>query len=242
MATFVLIHGAWHGGWCWERVVPLLEGRGHRALAPDLPGMGEDATPLHAVTMGRWVESVRALIERQHEPVVLVGHSRGGVVISQVAEAVPARVEQLVYLAAFMLPSGQTLGGALAEFRAVPADTEPLEFSADRSTSTIKAASRRPVFYNATDDAWAERAAGLLKPEPMMSFRTPVTTTDEHFGRVPRSYVECTRDRAIDIELQRSFHRRMPCRRVITLDTDHSPFYSAPESLASALDALATTR
>jgi len=83
MTTFGLIHGAWHGAWCWERVVPSLERRGARVVAPDLPGMGQDKTPLSGITLAVWARSVADLVEQQSEPAVLVGHSRGGIVISQ---------------------------------------------------------------------------------------------------------------------------------------------------------------
>jgi pimeloyl-ACP methyl ester carboxylesterase len=96
MAVFVLVHGAWHGAWCWERVLPLLEQRGHRVLAPDLPGMGRDPTPLAAITLDGWARFVVDLVGRQAEPVILVGHSRGGAVTSQAADRVPDRVAILV--------------------------------------------------------------------------------------------------------------------------------------------------
>lgn len=78
MSTFVLIHGAAHGGWCWYKVVPLLEKQGHTVLAPDLPSHGRDKTPLAAVTLQLYVDSVCKLLDEQQEPVILVGHSMGG--------------------------------------------------------------------------------------------------------------------------------------------------------------------
>jgi pimeloyl-ACP methyl ester carboxylesterase len=86
MARFVLVAGAWHGAWCWELVIPLLEARNHRAEAAELPGMGGDKTPLAGLDMMAWARAVAHVIELDLEPVILVGHSRGGVVISQVAE------------------------------------------------------------------------------------------------------------------------------------------------------------
>ncbi len=85
MARFILIAGSWHGAWSWEYVVPLLEAQGHRAEAFELPGMGADRTPLAGLDMMAWARSVAAAIEADPEPVLLVGHSRGGAVISQTA-------------------------------------------------------------------------------------------------------------------------------------------------------------
>jgi pimeloyl-ACP methyl ester carboxylesterase len=95
VATFVLIHG----GWSWDSIVPLLEKRGHTVLAPDLPGMGDDKTPLQEVSLESWASFVAELIRRQSEPVILVGRSRGGIVISRTAEYIPERIRALVYVA-----------------------------------------------------------------------------------------------------------------------------------------------
>ena len=205
----------------------------------DLPGLGEDRTPVETVTMETWVEFVTGLVTAEPDPVVLLGHSRGGVIISQVAERVPECIDRLIYLTAFLLPDGETMNGSLASFpREVPT-TDILELSADGKTSTVAIQLLREMFYNTTPDAWYERAKSLLRPEPTMSFATPVVTTPDRFGSLRRFFVECTLDRAIPIELQRRFWEVMPCERVFTLDTDHSPFYSNPEVLTVTLQEIA---
>ena len=78
MSTYVLIHGSWHGGWCWDKTVALLKEAGHQALAPDLPGHGQDKTPVAEITLARFVARVGEILEAQPEPVILVGHSMGG--------------------------------------------------------------------------------------------------------------------------------------------------------------------
>src|SRR3990172_12780518 len=83
MSTYIFVHGAWHGGWCWYKVVPLLERAGHRVLAPDLPSLGKDKTPVSEVSLALWAEHLCRLLEAEREPAVLVGHSRGGIVISE---------------------------------------------------------------------------------------------------------------------------------------------------------------
>jgi pimeloyl-ACP methyl ester carboxylesterase len=109
MGTFVLIHGAFHGGWCWYKVVPLLEKQGHTVLALDLPGHGRDKTPVAAVTLQLYVDSVCKLLDAQREPVILVGHSMGGGIITQVAEERPERIKCLVYLAGALPRNGQSM-------------------------------------------------------------------------------------------------------------------------------------
>ena len=107
MSTYVLIHGTWHGAWCWDKVIPLLEQAGHAAIAPDLPGHGKDKTPIPEVTLHAYVNRVCETINAQTEPVILVGHSMAGVIIIQAAEECPERIKMLVYVCAFLPGNGQ---------------------------------------------------------------------------------------------------------------------------------------
>jgi pimeloyl-ACP methyl ester carboxylesterase len=236
MATFVLISGAWHAGWCWDRVVPLLEASGHRVIAPDLLGMGKDLTPLSNVTLAGWADQIADIILAEPEPPILVGHSRGGIVISEVAERVPTKIRTLVYLSAFLLADGETL----AETLGLTADTPSaiLERNAD-GTTTISPDHVGPIFFNTTSEAWVADAKQKLGPELMAVFFTPLKLTPENFGCVPRAYIECLQDRAVPLALQRAMQAKLPCQPILTLDTDHSPFYSAPDQLADRLRVIA---
>ncbi len=91
MSTFVLVHGAWHGGWCWQLSAPMLEQVGHRVLTLDLPGLGDDTTPVQNITLAAYSEAVARVVNAQPEPVILVGHSMGGVAITQAAELLPRK-------------------------------------------------------------------------------------------------------------------------------------------------------
>jgi pimeloyl-ACP methyl ester carboxylesterase len=234
MATFVLIHGAWHGGWCWERVAPLLVAEGHRVLAPDLPGMGADRRKHGSDPLGDWTDFVAELATSADEPVILVGHSLGGVVISQVAERVPEAVDRLVYLTAFLLRSGQSLADVANRYPDVgPARAlRPAGVEGDVIVDPDQAIG---IFYNEMSADDARAAVDRLVAQPVAAFTTPVTLTAERFGRVPRAYVEATDDRAISLEMQRDMQAVLPCEPVITLKCDHSPFYSAVPQLAEAL-------
>ncbi len=234
MTTFVLIHGAWHGGWCWERVADLLELRGHRVLAPDLPGMGANKMPLAKVTLASWSDFVAGLVLATGERVVLAGHSRGGIVISEVAERVPQFISGLVYVAAFLTPSGKTLSDMLALGEAREVAKNAIDMREDGISSTIAPSRVGSIFYNTSPTALQSRAAQLLTPEPMMSFVTALSLSEGRFGSVKRAYIECLQDNAIPIEIQRAMQSALPCDPVITLDCDHSPFYSQPEKLAES--------
>ena len=109
-STFVLIHGGCHGAWCWYKVVPALEKKGHSVIAPDLPSHGRDKTPVYAVTFQAYVDTVCDILDAGRNPVVLVGHSMGGGIIKEAAEYRPDKIKTLVYLTALLRPMGSLWG------------------------------------------------------------------------------------------------------------------------------------
>jgi pimeloyl-ACP methyl ester carboxylesterase len=236
MSTFVLVHGAFHGGWCWHKIVARLEARGHTVFAPDMPGHGTDRTPIADVTMAGIVAKIAAVIDGAKEPVVLVGHSYGGAVIGQTAEARPDKIRKLVYLTAFMVPDGEiTMTVAQSDTGNHMAGNVAL--AEDGKTITALPAGARNLFYGLCSDDDFALARLLLGPEATAGFQVPLHSTPERFGRIPRVYIECLQDRAISIGAQRKFHAATPCE-VFTLDTDHSPFFSTPDELAAILTQL----
>jgi pimeloyl-ACP methyl ester carboxylesterase len=237
MSTFLLIHGAWHGAWCWHKLVPRLEKFGHTVIAPDLPSLGRDRTPVKRVSLTTWRESVCRIVDSAPEPVFLVGHSRGGIVISEVAEHRPERVRTLVYLSAFLLRDGE----CLFDLASHPESLVPpnMVMSDDKSSSMVRDDALREVFYGECSDDDVALARLCLQPEPTVPLATPVRITAANYGTVPRVYVECARDRAMPLVMQRQMQAASPCRQVLSIDTDHSPFFSRPDELARALNSLA---
>src|SRR5258708_36080347 len=108
MSTYMLIHGAMHGAWCWERVIPLLQSSGRAVIAPDLPGHGADRTPRAAVTLAHYVACVGKLLEAAAEPVVLVGHSMGGMVVGTALDAWPAKGRNLALISPGVRMDGES--------------------------------------------------------------------------------------------------------------------------------------
>lgn len=239
MSSYILVHGAWHGAWCWERLIPLLEREGHRVDAPDLPGHGSDQTPLSAVTLDSCMKRVGQALLAAPEPSFLVGHSMAGAVISQAAERFPERIRCLVYVTAFLLSDGQSrrhlpdVGTSIVQ--------QNLIFSEDHESVEVDANVRRQAFYGECSNADAGPAAGRLGPTPSCLFTTAVTLSDERYGQVPRVYIECLKDQAIPPRLQRAMQAAVPCGRTFSINTDHSPFLSAPEELARLLLAVNAT-
>jgi pimeloyl-ACP methyl ester carboxylesterase len=235
--SFVLIAGAWHGAWCWSKVLPLLESQGHRAIAHELPGTGADTTDPAGVTLESWARSVAEVLTSHTEPVTLVGHSRGGIVISRAAELVPERLRRLVYLSAYLLPSGRSLAESARADREsmVPPNMIPADSGV---TCTLRPEAIREALFGQCTDADFEYALAHLSPEPLKPLVTPLKVTAERFGKVPRVYIECLKDRTVTLAAQRRMQAELPCDAVLALDSDHSPFLSHPEDLALLLGGL----
>jgi pimeloyl-ACP methyl ester carboxylesterase len=237
VATFLLVHGASNGGWCWEKVRPLLEADGHRVCAPDLPGMGKDDTPPANVTLADNVEKLSRLLDKMDEPVVLVGTSLGGITISALAEARRRKIKALVYLCAILPQSGKT-GRDMSGLDPTAMWRLSREVSPDGLTYTFARDRVPSLFYADVSPEDRYRAMERLRPQPLAISTTPVTLTEERFGSVPRWYIECTFDNALKIDLQRKMVKLTPCK-VITMECGHSPFYSNPEELVEHLEAIA---
>lgn len=235
---FVLVHGAWHGAWCWAKTMTLLEADGHRVTTLDLPSHGVDAAPPATVTLEAYAGRVIEVIDAIDQPVILVGHSMGGIVISTVAEARPERVEKLVYLSAFLLPNGSSLldvaaqdAGSLATPNLI---VKPAEGVVDVNRDAL-----REIFYGNCEREDLNLARVLVKPNPLAPFATPLVLSTANYGSVRRFYVSCIKDQAISPAAQQSMYTTMPCEGVYTLHTDHSPFLSQPKQLASVLATIA---
>jgi pimeloyl-ACP methyl ester carboxylesterase len=215
-------------------VVDALSEAGHRAAAPDLPGHGDDPTPVESVTLDDYAARIRAVCEERAAPVVLVGHSMGGAVITRVAELVPDRVAALVYLAAFLPAPGQSILDLASRDREsrISVSLEPV---GDGSTTVIPEDRAVAVFYADCDPSAAAEAARQLGPTPTQPLAAPIAYTEERFGRVRRIFIHCDRDAAISPEIQRQIHETTPFERVVRLDASHSPFLSMPRTLAETL-------
>lgn len=240
MTRFVFVHGAWHGGWCWEEILPMLRAQGHEVIAPDLPGMGPRRDGGPAPTLESWASFIATLAREGGGRSILVGHSRGGLVISRAAELAPEAIALNVYVAAVLAGPGETLSEAVSHGRTEPiAIRQGIEFDAKRRTSRLTSFdTAREMLYQDCPESTARTAFDRLTDEPVDVMATPVELTPERYGVVPRIYVECLKDVALPIAVQRAMCARQSCD-VASLDADHSPFYSAPEQLARILLAIA---
>ena len=217
MSTYILFHARWHGSWCWERVAGRLRARGHTVLTPERPSFDEA------------VELVRA----QPEPPVLVGHSSGGMTISAVAELLPDEVGVLAYLSAFLMPTGMTTSDFLQ-----PETGSILRSNlvVDEASQTVTVRHADEVLFNDCTPQDAAWAVGMLRPEPVQTPAPPdVPLTAANFGRVPRVYLECVNDNAMTVAQQRRMQDLLPCNKVYSLPSSHSPYLSMPAKVVEYL-------
>ncbi|MFJ4918944.1 alpha/beta fold hydrolase [Streptomyces sp. NPDC088725] len=270
----VLLHGYWHGTWCWAPVVAELAARGRSAVAVDMAGHGLHArrpeaararpfsangfaaehSPVSHVSLDEAGELLVSQIKKTGggRPCVLVAHSMSGTVANRAAEMAPDVISHLVYVCAFMPPTGipasKYLGspgneGELlpALLRADPADVGALRLDPGSADPEYQALLRH-VFYNDVDPVTADAAIALLScdaPARIASGSTTLTTRG--WGSVPRTYVHTTRDNIIRPVLQRRFvaqaDEAFPDNptRVVELDSSHSPFLSMPGVLAGVI-------
>ncbi|KXS22061.1 alpha/beta-hydrolase [Gonapodya prolifera JEL478] len=250
--TFILVHGAWHGGWCWSRLFPFLSRHG-RVIAPDLPGAGASTVDPRTVTLADQTKSILDIIDSipGSERIVLVGHSAGGAVITSAAHQRPHRLERLVYVSAFALESGQSLTKASSKDKESLLSKE-MVLSKDKKTISLRGVETAiPVLYNDLDERDAHYCFWRLTPQPSAVFREPVTTSPSTWGSVPKTYIVLTLDRAIGPTAQRDMARRVCGTTPMTysqaatvassgalgnveleLRTGHSPMVNRPADLS----------
>ena len=185
---FVLLHGAWHGAWCWERVALNLRALGHSVTTPTQRGVGERADELTlTITLDDFIEDVvDHLIETDQNDVVLVGHSFGGNGISGAADRVPERISKLVYLDALVLENGQTSFGRLPDD--VVAERKKL---AAESSGGVSLPPPTPASFGVTDPADAAWLNERLTPHPFGTYTSPLNLAGPVANGIEAIYVAC---------------------------------------------------
>jgi pimeloyl-ACP methyl ester carboxylesterase len=234
--TFVLVHGAYHGAWCWYRLRPELESRGHEVVTFDLPAHGIDTTPYSEASLDGYVDRVCEALDEADGPPVLVGHSMAGMLITAAAERVPSMVDTLVYLTAYLPGDGESMLDQRSEASLV---TQHFEVDEERGVGWVPDEWLDEAFYADCGPEDRTLARSLVRPEPIDPISTPVTATDERFGSVRRVYVGCTEDRAITREQQEAMLEERGVDLERTLEASHSPFLSVPGATADALETAA---
>lgn len=232
--TFVLVHAAWHGAWSFDKTKTILEESGAKVITFDLPGHGRDKTEIKDVSLEAYVQKVKAEILKLDEPVILVGHSLAGFVISQVAEEMPDKIEKLVFIAAMIPYEGKTV------FDIVNADKESqllqnLIFAEDKSWATVNEETLKNVVYNKASSEQIAEAAPNLVHQATQPFFAAVETNANAFGKIDKTYIVCEHDKILSPAAQRNLVEKIGISKSLTLSTGHIPNVENPEALAQAI-------
>ena len=235
MSTFVLVHGSWHDGSAWEPVRTHLEEKGHRAFSPTIAGHGKgvDKNVNHAQCTQSIIDFI---LEKDLYDVVLLGHSFGGTILSQVAPALPERMRRLIFWNAFVCEDGNSLLDEIpGHYQALFA--ELVAHSSDH-TVTLPFPVWREAFINDADLELAQAAYARLSPEPYQPFCDKLDMKPFHAVDIPRSFLNCTEDIALPPG-EWGWHPRMSNRlglyRLVQMPGSHEVIFTNPTGLAEKI-------
>ena len=228
LTDFVLVHGAWHGAWCWRRVLPALWKQGHRVFTVSLTGVGERAHLLSpAITLDTHIEDVvSVLVAEELENCVLVGHSYAGTVITGAAARQPQRIGKLVYLDAVVPRPGEAWSTGHPE----TIQKERRQLIAERGMLPPP----DPAIFGLTgaDRDWVARR---LTPQPGGVYDAPVVFDEVAWRAMPRTFIDCHDPALPSMAGMRDRVRAQPGWNVVEMATGHDAMISAPEQLVAVL-------
>ena len=229
---FVLLHGAWHGGWCWDGVIDEIVKAGHTAEAPTMPGHnpGDDRSKIR---FEDYVDKICSVLKKQTTPVVLVGHSSAGYLIQAAAPKVPGKLMQLIFLNAFILPDGK------CQFDLVPPEaaegmTAAAQASPDNCVPVIEDFVRGMLMVGESieqQDALIKR----LVPQPFALFTTPIGTNDFDELRMPKSVVFCKNDASLPPGAYLGMAQGLGKYDLVEVEGGHEALFTNPGVVAKGL-------
>lgn len=234
--TYVLIHGAMHGEWCYEILKQELEKYGHKVITFDLPGCGNDITEIKNVSLESYVKkTINKIIEntKKKEKVILVGHSMGGITISQVSEILVEKIQCIVYLCAFYVENNKSLID-YPQSKYIDKSKKDENFLFIKNNDLIEYA-----LYNCCSDEVKKYAKNNIKPQIINPTLEKVLISNKKHGILDKYYIKTLNDRMILPEDQdKMIINHFKKDNILELDTDHSPFLSEPKKLAIVLNSI----
>jgi pimeloyl-ACP methyl ester carboxylesterase len=242
--TLILIAGAGHGAWCWEKVTPLLKDKGYKVIALDVSGSGNDTAKLENNTLDDDVAIVMNAANAVNGKVILLGHSSGGIIISQAAELLGTnKVDKLIYLDAFLPQNGESVFSLAEKLvkRNQPSrvsntsTSERFIFSIDNKSFRWNPGLVEQLLYHDCSQQDISFAKAHLSWQSVATLSTPVHLTDSVYGAIKKYYILCTQARDLD---KSSLTSDVHCEKVYQLPSSHSAFFSMPEKLVAILESL----
>jgi pimeloyl-ACP methyl ester carboxylesterase len=231
-STYVLVHGAWHGGWCWKRVAERLRAAGHQVFCPTLTGLGEKAHLLsREVNLTTHIQDVVGLLEAEElNGVVLCGHSYGGIVITGVAARAKPRLRQLVYLDSALVEDGAAWSSV-----APPARAEERRRLAKESSGGLSLPNPKPEVFGVLDPADQAWVARRLTPHPFATYDQVMHWGGPIGNGLPKLYIDCTDPPSASLAEMKKRYRGKAEWPIEELKTGHDSMISAPEETAKIL-------
>lgn len=235
----LLVHGAWHGGWCWDMVTPLLEREGARVLAPSLAGLAERAGEMSAaIGLETHIADIAGLIEREDfYDLTLVGHSYGGMIITAIADRMPERLRHVVWLDAALPSDGQSMVSYNPSFGPQQVAAATVQLEAMAADGIALPPFPPTVFGIPQDHPRHDWVARRLTPHPLKTWLDPVNLRANGAGAFGRTYVHCT----APVLAQSGFPgiaKRVsqdPAWNYRELATGHDAMVTAPQEVASLI-------
>lgn len=232
---YVIVHGAWQGAWAWDSVAAGLKAKGASVTVVELPAHGDDQTAISAATFDSYTAKVESAVDAAGGPVVLVGHSMGGMVISEVAEQRADKIDKLVYVAALLPKDGDSLL-ALAQTDADSHLQGPaLVIDMTAGTADVPMDYLDDVFCADCSTTALQSLHAHYRVEPLAPLAATVHLTAGGFGKVAKYYVYTKQDHAVSYTLQQKMTTGVTIAATASLDTGHSPFLSNPDLVVSTL-------
>jgi thioesterase domain-containing protein len=228
--TFVLVHGAWHGGWCWRRVVPLLRGAGHEVFTPSLTGLGDRAhLSRPEINLDTHIQDILMLIDMEDlDDIVLVGHSYAGMIITGVADRAPSKIHRLVYLDAFLPENGKAQIDYIPPKRAAPMVKEGEE------TGMVNPLPLN--LFGVTKPEDVACASKHLVKQPYHTMSQPIKLSNEAAtSRLLKTYVYCSSPATGSFDQFAAKLRNDPAWQFFEMKTGHNSMIIDPEGLAKVL-------
>lgn len=231
--TIVIIHGAWSSSNDWQHVSEDLTAGGNSVISVNLPGHGNDNTSISTISLKLYVEDVKKAIGSKQN-VVLVAHSFGGIVASQVAEDIAPQIKKIIYIAAYVPKNGESLL-SLAQTDGESHVGKNLIVDEKAGIASIKKEGIADVFLADAPKQVADYVSNNLKPEPLAPLATPVTLTEAKFGKINKVFVYTLNDHTIGYSLQQKMTKDAGIERLYALPSSHTPFIMFPHVLAQII-------
>lgn len=232
--TYVLVHGAWQAPYVWDAVRTDLEKKGNKVVVVELPGHGSDMTPTHTLSIDAYSNKVIEEMNKVDGKVILVGHSMGGMVVTNVAEKAASKINKLVYIGAFLPTTGQSIGDLAMTDPDSKLGPELIE-SPDHLTLDVKQDKLTYLFINDGTQEAKDKVVKNYRAEPAIPFGSKVTLTNDNFGSVDKVYIKTMQDIVISPGLQDRMIAGANIKTVYPVNTSHSPFLSQPHTVSDLL-------